>query len=166
MSSTTPGNRPAGTAPGRLAPLVPVTRAALSMRTPVLGRRAQLASLYLRIIGAGLLSWIGAIHVRLWQEGYRFIPTNGPLFLLDGIAAFVLAAALLLRAVPGVGLAAAAFASATLGALVISLTVGLFGFRESLSASFVMLSIVIESGVIVLLAGWTGLVARAASHNR
>jgi hypothetical protein len=152
-----PGNRQAEAAPSKLGQLVPIT-AALSIRTPVLGRRAQIASACLRVTAAGLLTWIGAIHLHLWQEGYRFIPTNGPLFLVDGIAAFVLAAAILLRAAPGVGLAAAGFASATLAALVISLTIGLFGFKESISASFVVQSIVIESAVIVLLAGWTGLV--------
>jgi hypothetical protein len=71
-----------------------------------------------------------------------------------------------LRAVPSVGLTATGFVSATLGALVISLTVGLFGFRESISASFVVQSIVIESAAIALLAGWTGLVTLAASHSQ
>jgi hypothetical protein len=37
-----------------------------------------------------LLAWIGYIHLHLWQEGYRHIPTNGPLFLLDAVAGFVL----------------------------------------------------------------------------
>jgi len=33
-----------------------------------------------------LLAWIGYIHLHLWLEGYRHIPTNGPLFLLDAVA--------------------------------------------------------------------------------
>ena len=58
---------------GKARAALPITREALSARTPVLGRRAQLASVSLRIIVAGLLSgvagllsWIGAIHVHLW----------------------------------------------------------------------------------------------------
>ena len=42
---------------------------------------------------AALLILIGYIHLHLWQEGYRQIATDGPLFLLDAVAAFVLAAA-------------------------------------------------------------------------
>src|SRR5260370_27065686 len=45
----------------------------------------------LRLGCVALLAWIGYIHLHLWQEGYRHIPTNGPLFLLDAAAGFVLA---------------------------------------------------------------------------
>ena len=43
------------------------------------GRRA--AALLLRLACAALLAWIGYIHLHLWLEGYRQIPTDGPLFL-------------------------------------------------------------------------------------
>ncbi len=49
----------------------------------------------LRLACAALLGWIGYIHLHLWLEGYRHIPVNGPLFLLDAITAFALAAVLL-----------------------------------------------------------------------
>src|SRR6516162_6056841 len=55
------------------------------------GRRA--AALLLRLACVALLAWIGYIHLHLWLEGYRQIPTDGPLFLLDALAAFLLAAA-------------------------------------------------------------------------
>jgi hypothetical protein len=48
------------------------------------------AALLLRLGCVALLAWIGYIHLHLWQEGYRHIPTNGPLFLLDAVAGFVL----------------------------------------------------------------------------
>src|SRR6478672_3586987 len=99
------------------------------------GRRV--AALLLRLRCVALLAWIGYIHLHLWQEGYRQIPTNGPLFLLDAVAGFVLAAVLLVWPRPLAGLVAAGYTAATLGALIISLSVGLFGFRESISASFV-----------------------------
>jgi len=82
------------------------------------------------IAGAALLIASGAIHLDLYLTGYRTIPTIGPLFLLQVIAAFVLAAAIL---VTGNWLAAAAgagFAVSTLGGYLLSLWVGLFGFTE------------------------------------
>jgi len=111
--------------------------------------------LLVRVGLAGLLAWIGYIHLHLWQEGYRHIPTNGPLFLLDAIAAFVLAAALLAWPRPLAGLLAAGFTASTIGALVISLIVGLFGFKESISASYVVESLIIESITVLALAAWT-----------
>jgi hypothetical protein len=72
----------------------------------------------------GLLAWIGAIHLHLWLEGYRQIPTDGPLFLLDAVAGLALAAVLLGWDAPLAGLPAAGYTAATLGALLISLTVG------------------------------------------
>ena len=92
------------------------------------GRRAS--ALLLRLCCVALLAWIGYIHLHLWQEGYRQIPTDGPLFLLDAVAAFVLAAALLTWPRALAGLLTAGYTAATLGALLISLTVGLFGSRN------------------------------------
>src|SRR5271170_8222797 len=85
---------------------------------------------WLGIAGAALLVAAGAIHLDLYLTGYRTIPTIGPLFLLQVIAAFVLAAAI---AATGSWLAAAAgagFAVSTLGGYLLSLWVGLFGFTE------------------------------------
>src|SRR5271154_3087997 len=96
-----------------------------SMKGTSLPRRS-----WLGIVGAALLVASGAIHLDLYLTGYRTIPTIGPLFLLQVIAAFVLAAAIL---VTGNWLAAAAgagFAVSTLGGYLLSLWVGLFGFTE------------------------------------
>jgi len=85
---------------------------------------------WLGIAGAALLVASGAIHLDLYLTGYRTIPTIGWLFLLQVIAAFVLAAAI---AVTGSWLAAAAgagFAVSTLGGYLLSIWVGLFGFTE------------------------------------
>jgi hypothetical protein len=119
------------------------------------------AAMLLRLGCVALLAWIGYIHLHLWQEGYRQIPTDGPLFLLDAVTAFLLAAVLLVWPRPLTGLLAAGYTASTLGALIISLTVGLFGFRESLSASFVTQSLTIESITVLALIGWTILVAAA-----
>ena len=93
----------------------------------------------LRITGAGLLAATAAIHLDLYLTGYRSIPTIGWLFLLQVIAAFalalaILAAPLVLSSRPaqdaGLSAAGAGFALATLGGYLLSLWVGLFGFRE------------------------------------
>jgi hypothetical protein len=123
------------------------------------GRRA--ATFLLRLGCATLLGWIGYIHLHLWLEGYRQIPTNGPLFLLDAVAGLALAAAILARPAPLTGLLAAGYTAATLGALLISLTVGLFGFRESISASYVVQSLTIEAITVLALLSWTVVVTAA-----
>jgi len=67
--------------------------------------------------------------------GYRQIPVDGPFFLLDAAAGFALAAVLLVWPRPLAGLIAAGFTASTIGALAVSLSVGLFGFNESIHAS-------------------------------
>ncbi len=93
----------------------------------------------LRVAGAGLLIATAAIHLDLYLTGYRTIPTIGWLFLLQVIAAFGLALAVLAiprrpaAALLASRLAAAAgagFALATLGGYLLSAWTGLFGFKE------------------------------------
>jgi hypothetical protein len=120
-----------------------------------------IGTVLLRLAGIGLLIWVAAIHLHLWSEGYRHIPTTGPLFLTDAIAGFVLAAVLFVWPRALVGLLGTGFMAATLAALIVSINVGLFGFHESIHASFVVESILLESiGAITLLA-WTVIVLRA-----
>jgi predicted lipoprotein with Yx(FWY)xxD motif len=94
----------------------------------------------LRLTGAGLLVATAAMHLDLYLTGYRTIPTIGPLFLFQVIVGFALAIAILAapftpvtrRPVVDATLAAvgAGYAIATLGGYLLSLWVGLFGFRE------------------------------------
>jgi hypothetical protein len=141
--------------------LGPITRL-VSTRPPSVqdtGLVLSATRLLLRLACAGLLIWIGVIHLHLWLEGYRHIPTNGPFFLADAVVAFVLAAALLAWPRAIVGLLGAAFTLGTLAALVISINNGLFGFKESTGASFVVLSLVIEGVATVVLLVWSALMA-------
>ena len=128
------------------------------------GRRV--VAMLLRLGCVALLAWIGYVHLHLWQEGYRQIPTNGPLFLLDAVAGFALAVVLLVWPRPLAGLLAAGYTASTLGALIISLSVGLFGFRESISASFVTESLTIDSITVLGLISWTILVAALRPPTR
>jgi predicted lipoprotein with Yx(FWY)xxD motif len=84
----------------------------------------------LRVAGAGLLAAIAAIHLDLYETGYRTIPTIGWLFLVQVIVAFVLAAAVLVSGSKIVVAAGAEFAVATLGGYLLSVWAGLFGFTE------------------------------------
>ncbi len=107
-----------------------------------------------------LLCWAGSIllvasaviHLHLWSTGYRHIPTIGPLFLLQGIAGIVVALAVAVTRNLLVALGAALFAAGTIGGLVLSVEVGLFGFRDSFSAPYATMSLVIESAAFVVLA--------------
>ena len=96
-------------------------------------------AIVLRVAGSGLLTATAAIHLDLYLTGYRTIPTIGWLFLLQVIAAFGLALAVLAiprrpaAALLASRLAAAAgagFALATLGGYLLSVWTGLFGFKE------------------------------------
>jgi len=126
----------------------------------------QAAGLLLRLACVALLAWMGYIHLHLWQEGYRQIPTDGPLFLLDAVAGLLLAAVLLVWPRPLTGLLATGYTASTLGALIISLTVGLFGFRESIAASFVVQSLTVETITALALLTWTILVSAAHPGRR
>ncbi len=72
----------------------------------------------------------GAVHLKLWFDGFRDIAVIGPSFLLNAAAGLVIAALLVgwRHWVPL--LLAAGFGAATLGAFVVSATVGLFGVHE------------------------------------
>jgi len=137
---------------------------AASVRRPELRQRgnAFYTALVLRLAGVGLLAWIGWVHWVLWQvEGYKFIPTDGPFFLVDAIAAIALGVVLLAWSRPLVGVLSAGFTASTILALVISLTVGLPGFKEHVSANFVVQALVLESIALVILLAWTMVAALA-----
>ena len=82
------------------------------------------------IAGAALLVASGAIHLDLYLTGYRTIPTIGWLFLLQVIAAFALALAILVTGSWLAEAAGAGFAVSVLGGYLLSIWVGLFGFTE------------------------------------
>src|SRR6266700_2548812 len=84
----------------------------------------------LRVAGSGLLIATAAIHLDLYLTGYRTIPVIGWLFLLQVIAAFGLAAVVLVSGSRLAAAAGAGFALSTLGGYLLSVWIGLFGFTE------------------------------------
>lgn len=109
-------------------------------------------------MGSGLLIAIAAIHLDLYVTGYRTIPTIGWLFLLQVIAAFGLGLAVLAipnRLVTASRLAAAAgagFALATLGGYLLSVWIGLFGFKEVRTSAGIAAGLVEVAAFVVLAA--------------
>ena len=84
----------------------------------------------LRVTGAGLLTATAAIHLDLYLTGFKNIHIIGWLFLLQIIAGFALAAAVLATGNRVAAALGAGFALATLGGYLLSIWVGLFGFTE------------------------------------
>jgi predicted lipoprotein with Yx(FWY)xxD motif len=115
----------------------------------------------LRVVGSGLLIATAAIHLDLYLTGYRTIPTIGWLFLLQVIAAFGLglavlaiprrpAAALLVSRLAAA--AGAGFALATLGGYLLSVWIGLFGFKEVRTSAGIAAGLVEVAAFVVLAA--------------
>jgi predicted lipoprotein with Yx(FWY)xxD motif len=113
------------------------------------------------VVGSGLLIATAAIHLDLYLTGYRTIPTIGWLFLLQVIAAFGLgvavlaiprrpAAALLVSRLAAA--AGAGFALATLGGYLLSVWIGLFGFKEVRTSAGIAAGLVEVAAFVVLAA--------------
>ena len=118
------------------------------------------AVVVLRVVGALLLAAAGAIHLYLWSTGYDSIDWIGPLFLVNAVGGFVLALAVLTaprRLLFWPAGAGALLQAGTLGGLILSSTVGLFGFVESSAASYYWDSVIVESVGFVVLAALAGI---------
>jgi hypothetical protein len=126
--------------------------------------RLNLIGLSLRVAAVALLSEVIWIHLHLWQEGYKHIPTIGPLFLVGGFSVLAAAAVLLMWPSRLIGLLALVVDLGILASLITSINVGLFGFKESLSGPFVVESIVIEVLAAATLTLWVA--TDYAAENR
>jgi len=116
------------------------------------------ARIVLRVAGSGLLIATAAIHLDLYLTGYRTIPTIGWLFLLQVIAAFGLGLAVLVipsrLVLPGrlAAAAGAGFALATLAGYLLSVWIGLFGFKEVRTTAGIVAGLVEVAAFVVLAA--------------
>jgi predicted lipoprotein with Yx(FWY)xxD motif len=91
------------------------------------GRQAELR---LQVAGALLLAVSASIHLALYLTGYKSIPTIGWLFMMQVVVAFVLTATVLVTHSWLAAAASAAFALSTLGAYLLAVWIGLFGYKE------------------------------------
>jgi hypothetical protein len=108
----------------------------------------------LRLLGAALLAAMAAIHGYLWGQGYDGIEVIGPAFLANAVLGAVAAVLVLVappRWLPWGAAGAAVFTAGTLLALVLSTTVGLFGFVESTAAQLWWESFWVELAAVVVL---------------
>ena len=123
----------------------------------------------LRLAGALLTLLVGAVHLQQYADLLSRVPVVGPSFLLNGIAGVVLSALLvlpgrrprLLGAVGGILLAVA-----SLVALALAMTVGLFGYQEPELRGPVVFAIVVEAAAVLALAAWCARLARRPAEVR
>jgi hypothetical protein len=107
-------------------------------------RIVRLAVLALTATGAGFLIWSGVIHLELWGDGYKDISVIGPLFLVQGIGSIVIAVAVVALRWLVLLLAGAVTGVATAVGLLLTASVGLFGYTESLTVPYATLSLAVE----------------------
>ena len=103
-----------------------------------------------RLIVAAAVLVSGAVHFKLWLDGMRDLSVIGPSFLLNAVAALVIAIGVLLWRSWLPLLAAVGFGAATLVAFVISATVGLFGVHEVWTGGYVVAAYVSELVALVV----------------
>lgn len=103
-----------------------------------------------RVLAAVAVLVSAAVHLYLWYDGYRDVDVIGPAFLLNAVGGVVIAVLLLtwthwIPAVLTLG-----FGASTLGAFVLSTTVGLFGLQQSWEGWGVWTAAVSEAAAMLL----------------
>ena len=107
-------------------------------------RIARWTVLALTGTGAGFLVWSAVIHLMLWSDGYKDISVIGPLFLVQAIASIVLAVVIVAFRWLALIVAGAVAGVATAVGLLLTASVGLFGYVESLTVPYAALSLAVE----------------------
>lgn len=105
----------------------------------------------IRMLAAAGVLVSAAVHLKLWFDGFRDLHMIGPAFMLNAVAGLVIAVLLLLWRHWIPLLLAVGFGASTLGAFVISATVGLYGVHEVWNGGWVLTAAVSE--VVAILAG-------------
>ncbi len=101
---------------------------------PVGGRRGDevavgdVVAVGAAVAAAILMICSGLIHIHLWSIAYRHVATLGPLFLVQAVAALVLAVVLVVTRVVAVALACMALMVGTVVGFILAVSVGIFGF--------------------------------------
>ena len=103
------------------------------------------------LVAAILMICSGLIHIHLWDIAYRHVATLGPLFLVQALAALVLAVVLAVTRVVVVALACLALMVGTVVGFVLAATVGIFGFTVPVVTGWAYEALVSELLSAVLL---------------
>ncbi|WP_207930439.1 hypothetical protein [Streptomyces hainanensis] len=115
------------------------------------------------LVAAGLIgsAWV---HWVVWDDWARFMDVVGPLFMVNVVAGPVIALAVLLwRGHWLPELAAVGFGLATLGAYVMSLTVGFFDVQEQFRTDEELWGVITEAACVVF--GGVLLALRSTAHR-
>jgi hypothetical protein len=115
-------------------------------------KRPSMTARLTRSFAAVLILVGGLVHLDLWNNGYRTIPKIGVLFMANFMASAVLVAGVMASRRATVALAGIGFAAGSLGAFVLSRTVGIFGFTDVGWNAHATYTVASELGAIVLLA--------------
>jgi hypothetical protein len=102
-----------------------------------------------RVVVAVAVLVSAAVHLWLWIDGFRDVDMIGPAFLLNAVGGAVIAVAVLVWRHWLPLLAAVGFGLSTLGAFLISATVGLFGFHEQFLGTWQLVAAVSEIVAVV-----------------
>jgi hypothetical protein len=127
----------------------------------IVSQGGQRSPILWRVLSALLLLTMGGIHFYLVLTGFGGL--LGVLFVLNAIGGVVLAIAMIAaprRFLPLASVLGLLFMAGTLLALVLALTVGLFGIQEQLSTQLVPTTLIVESIGTIVLAVTTGLAFR------
>jgi hypothetical protein len=142
---------------------------------------ADLASLAARVTvtvviagGAACAVYSGYIHLYLWGRQpfpYRDIPTIGPLFLVQGIAAIIIGLLVVISRRVGAVLIGAGLLVVSVVALVIDVEVGMFGYQDSWAVPYAKTTLYEEliGAVLLLVAAgvlaWSGGAGRSGARK-
>jgi hypothetical protein len=113
----------------------------------------------MRIVTAVAALVSAYVHLKLWLDFMSDVDIIGPAFLFNAFAGLVIAVLLLAWRHWVPGFLAAGFGASTLGAFILSATVGLFGVNERWTGGYVWAAAVSEvvcivGGLLVMRESW------------
>ena len=102
----------------------------------------------LALVAVGVVTIVvsAVVHLYLWgkSDGYRAVPTVGPLFLVQAIVGCVLGPGMMVVRRVFVTASGAIYLGLSIGGLYLSMHGGIFGYQETLDAPFVKLTLIVE----------------------
>jgi hypothetical protein len=134
---------------------------AAAVRRLLLAKAERPSAVVLVLLGAVLLLVSSGVHIHLWDIAYRHVPTLGPLFLVQGCSAVVIALSLAVFRIAALVLAALGLVLGTITGFALVLTVGLFNFKLAFISPEAGVALGVESAAVAVLTLasvliWTG----------